>query len=54
MRPGPCRDWVNIRARQQFAPEILALNPYGRIPILVEEGRVSLALLRHAREKRAA
>jgi GST-like protein len=28
---------VNIRARQQFAPEILALNPYGKIPILVEE-----------------
>jgi len=27
---------VNIRARQQFAPEILALNPYGKIPILVE------------------
>ncbi|MGK7861994.1 glutathione S-transferase family protein [Falsiroseomonas sp. E2-1-a4] len=30
---------VNIRARQQFAPEILALNPYGKIPILVEDGR---------------
>jgi hypothetical protein len=28
---------VNIRAREQFAPEILALNPYGKIPILVEE-----------------
>jgi GST-like protein len=27
---------VNIRARAQFAPEILALNPYGKIPILVE------------------
>ncbi len=27
---------VNIRAREQFAPEILALNPYGKIPILVE------------------
>jgi GST-like protein len=26
---------VNIRARAQFAPEILALNPYGKIPILV-------------------
>jgi GST-like protein len=28
---------VNIRARQQFAPEILALNPYGKVPILVEQ-----------------
>lgn len=28
---------VNIRAREQFAPEIVALNPYGKIPILVEE-----------------
>lgn len=27
---------VNIRARQQFAPEILALNPFGKVPILVE------------------
>ena len=27
---------VNIRAGEQFAPEILALNPYGKIPILVE------------------
>ena len=27
---------VNIRARAQFTPEILALNPYGKIPILVE------------------
>lgn len=27
---------VNIRAREQFAPAILALNPYGKIPILVE------------------
>ena len=26
---------VNIRARAQFTPEILALNPYGKIPILV-------------------
>lgn len=25
---------VNIRAREQFAPEILALNPYGKIPIV--------------------
>ncbi len=25
---------VNIRAREQFAPEILALNPYGKVPIL--------------------
>ena len=28
---------VNIRARQQFAPEILALNPFGKVPILVEQ-----------------
>lgn len=37
---------VNIRARQQFAPEILALNPYGKIPILVEsrEGAAPLVL----------
>ncbi|WP_198368657.1 glutathione S-transferase family protein [Roseomonas rosulenta] len=28
---------VNIRARAQFAPEILALNPFGKVPILVEE-----------------
>ncbi len=28
---------VNIRARAQFTPEILALNPYGKIPILREE-----------------
>jgi GST-like protein len=27
---------VNIRAGEQFAPAILALNPYGKIPILVE------------------
>lgn len=25
---------VNIRAGEQFAPEILALNPYGKVPIL--------------------
>jgi GST-like protein len=25
---------VNIRRREQFAPEILALNPYGRVPIV--------------------
>jgi GST-like protein len=28
---------VNIRRREQFAPEILALNPYGKVPILVED-----------------
>jgi len=27
---------VNIRAREQFAPEILALNHFGKVPILVE------------------
>jgi GST-like protein len=45
---------VNIRARQQFAPEILALNPYGKIPILVEDGRVlfeSGAILLHLAER---
>lgn len=25
---------VNIRAREQFAPHILALNPYGKVPIV--------------------
>lgn len=28
---------VNIRAGEQHAPEILALNPYGKVPILVED-----------------
>lgn len=28
---------VNIRKREQFAPEIIALNPYGKVPILVED-----------------
>ena len=28
---------VNIRKREQLAPEILALNPYGKVPILVED-----------------
>jgi GST-like protein len=28
---------VNIRAREQFAPHILALNPFGKVPILIEE-----------------
>jgi len=45
---------VNIRARQQFAPEILALNPYGKIPILVEDGQVlfeSGAILLHLAER---
>jgi GST-like protein len=45
---------VNIRAREQFAPEILALNPYGKIPILVEEGTPPLfesgAILLHLAE----
>lgn len=37
---------VNIRARAQFAPEILALNPFGKVPILVEEaaGQAPLVL----------
>jgi GST-like protein len=45
---------VNIRAREQFAPEIVALNPYGKIPILVEDGRPPLfesgAILLHLAE----
>jgi GST-like protein len=28
---------INIRKREQFAPAILALNPYGKIPILTIE-----------------
>jgi GST-like protein len=46
---------VNIRRREQFAPEILALNPYGKIPILVEEGAPPLfesgAILLHLAER---
>ncbi|MBX9594281.1 MAG: glutathione S-transferase family protein [Roseomonas sp.] len=45
---------VNIRAREQFAPEILALNPYGKIPILVEDGRAIIesgAILLHLAER---
>jgi GST-like protein len=30
---------VNIRKREQFAAEILALNPYGKVPILVEDAQ---------------
>ena len=45
---------VNIRAREQFAPDVVALNPYGKIPILVEEGRPPLfesgAILLHLAE----
>jgi GST-like protein len=45
---------VNIRAREQFAPGILALNPYGKIPILVEDGAPPLfesgAILLHLAE----
>lgn len=45
---------VNIRAREQFATEVVALNPYGKIPILVEEGRPPLfesgAILLHLAE----
>lgn len=46
---------VNIRAREQFAPEVLALNPYGKIPILVEDGQPPLfesgAILLHLAER---
>lgn len=45
---------VNIRAREQFAPEVVALNPYGKIPILVEPGAPPLfesgAILLHLAE----
>jgi GST-like protein len=44
---------VNIRAREQFAPEVLALNRYGKIPILVADGTVlfeSGAILIHLAE----
>lgn len=36
---------VNIRKREQFAPEILALNPYGKVPILVEDAQDGAAPL---------
>jgi GST-like protein len=46
---------VNIRAREQFAPEVVALNPYGKVPILVENGAPPLfesgAILLHLAEK---
>ncbi len=29
---------VNIRKREQFAPQVTALNPYGKIPILTIDG----------------
>jgi GST-like protein len=49
---------VNIRGREQFAPAILALNPYGKIPILVEGDAPPLfesgAILLHLAEKHAA
>jgi GST-like protein len=45
---------VNIRAREQFAPEVVALNPYGKIPILVDHGAPPLfesgAILLHLAE----
>lgn len=36
---------VNIRKREQFTPEILALNPYGKVPILVEDAEDASAPL---------
>ena len=45
---------MNIRAREQFAPEVVALNPYGKIPILVERDAPPLfesgAILLHLAE----
>ena len=36
---------VNIRAREQFAPEILALNPFGKVPIVVwQDGGIQRTL----------
>ncbi len=29
-----CAHGVNIRRREQFAPDVLALNPYGKLPIV--------------------
>ena len=46
---------VNIREREQFAPEILALNPYGKVPILEIDDLVlfeSGAILLHLAETR--
>jgi GST-like protein len=45
---------VNIRAREQFAPEVVTLSPYGKIPILVEPSAPPLfesgAILLHLAE----
>ena len=32
---------INIRAKEQFAPDIVALNPFGKVPIVVwqEQGK---------------
>lgn len=48
---------VNIRAREQFARGIVALNSYGKIPILVEDNATPLfesgAILLHLAETHA-
>lgn len=36
---------VNIRQREQFAPEILALNPYGKLPIVRWRGTGEVRVL---------
>jgi GST-like protein len=49
---------INIRAREQFAPAIVALNPYGKIPIIVEDDAPPLfesgAILLHLAETHGA
>jgi glutathione S-transferase len=31
---------VNLRRKEQKEPEFLALNPYGKVPVLVDDGKV--------------
>ncbi len=31
---------VNLRANEHKAPEFLALNPYGKVPVLLDEGAI--------------
>jgi GSH-dependent disulfide-bond oxidoreductase len=36
---------VNVRKHEQFTPEILSLNPYGKVPILVDRAGAKPAVL---------